>query len=231
MNYLVAAVKPWNIACYHAIISRYPGQWRLVSSPEELTPQLVRDFAPRYVFFPHWSRKVDSEILQLVECVCFHETDVPFGRGGSPIQNLIAAGHTSTVVSALRMTETIDAGPVYMKRPLSLYGLAEEIYLRAASIVAAMILEIISNEPVPAEQEGAPASFRRRKPEQSLLPMYADSLPLVFDHIRMLDAQTYPLAYVDYGNLHIAFSRPALKVQGILCDALLTMRGSDVDKP
>ncbi len=23
------------------------------------------------------------------ECVCFHMTDVPYGRGGSPLQNLI----------------------------------------------------------------------------------------------------------------------------------------------
>ena len=230
MNYIVATLKPWNIACYYSIISKYPGKWQIVTSPEELTPHLVRSLAPRYIFFPHWSHKVDSEILQLAECVCFHETDVPFGRGGSPMQNLIATGHTSTVISALRMTEALDAGPVYMKRPLSLYGLAEEVYLRAASIVAAMILEIISNAPVPTEQEGSPTIFKRRKPEQSLLPAQAGSLSLIFDHIRMLDAETYPEAFIPYGNLNITFSRPALKVQGILCDARITMGDSYAEK-
>ena len=46
-------------------------------------------FYPKYIFFPHWSKKVDTKIVNNYECVCFHETDLPYGRGGSPIQNLI----------------------------------------------------------------------------------------------------------------------------------------------
>ena len=50
------------------------------------------------------------------------------------------------------MTEDIDEGPVYLKRPLSLEGTAEEIYLRLAGVVADMIEIIVESEPVPRPQ-------------------------------------------------------------------------------
>ena len=62
-----------------------------------------------------------KEIIKRFECVCFHMADVPYGRGGSPLQNLIARGHRETKLTALRMVEDFDAGPVYSKMPLCLY--------------------------------------------------------------------------------------------------------------
>ncbi len=86
------------------------------------------------------------EILKEIECVCFHMTDVPYGRGGSPLQNLIVRGHRETRLTALRMTSELDAGPVYLKRNLSLEGGAEEIYLRASALSAEMIQQIVRDE-------------------------------------------------------------------------------------
>lgn len=61
-------------------------------------------------------------------------TDVPYGRGGSPLQNLILAGHADTQLTALKMVEEMDAGPVYAKRPLSLEGKAQDIYEKAGEL-------------------------------------------------------------------------------------------------
>jgi methionyl-tRNA formyltransferase len=69
--------------------------------------------APRYVFFAHWSWKIPRAVYEAHECVIFHMTDVPFGRGGSPLQNLISRGIYETKLSALRCVEEMDAGPVY----------------------------------------------------------------------------------------------------------------------
>ena len=55
-------------------------------------------------------------------------TDLPYGRGGSPLQNLIIRGHKKTKISALRMVNELDAGPIYFKRSLSLNGNAQKIY-------------------------------------------------------------------------------------------------------
>ena len=56
-------------------------------------------------------------------------------------------------------------------------------------------------------QEGEPIVFRRRKPKQSILPTNG-SLRHLFDHIRMLDADGYPPAYLDYGTFKMTFSSP-----------------------
>ena len=143
------------------------------------------------------------------ECVCFHMTDLPYGRGGSPLQNLILEEKKHTQVTALRMIEEMDAGPIYAKRPMSLEGRAEEIYLRAGNLCWEMIQWIINNDPVPEPQHGQPTRFPRRKPEQSELPLQV-SLSQLYDFIRMLDAPTYPLAFIDYGDFRLEFSNPQL---------------------
>ena len=134
--YLVAGSRPWSRKVFDQSISKYPGSWHFVSRPEELTVDLVVRLVPRYVFFLHWSWRVPAEIVDGYECVCFHMTDVPFGRGGSPLQNLIVRGYRRTKLTALRMVEAFDAGPVYLKADLSLAGSAEEIYLRASHLSA-----------------------------------------------------------------------------------------------
>jgi methionyl-tRNA formyltransferase len=181
----------------------FPGRWILVTTPDDLAAALERT-EPRYIFLPHWSHLVASEIVNRFECVCFHMTDLPYGRGGSPLQNLISRGHTETMLTALRMTEDIDAGPVYAKRPLSLEGSAAEIFDRAGDIVCELTGWIANNEPVPAPQTGEPMHFRRRKPAESLLPA-TDEPAQIYDHIRMLDAPGYPKAYLEHGQWRLVF--------------------------
>lgn len=125
------------------------------------------------------------------------------------MQNLIVAGYESTKLTALRMVEELDSGPVYAKRELSLDGRAEEIYIRAGELSFEIIKWMIRNEPSPEPQQGDVVSFKRRKPGQSALPA-AGALRLVYDHIRMLDAPTYPLAFVEHGNFRLEFSNAEL---------------------
>lgn len=228
-HYVVATIRPWNLELFHRATPRLPGHWHLISSPEELTPERLASINPRYTFFPHWSHKVPPEIFERHECVCFHETNVPYGRGGSPLQNLIARGHTETVVSALRMVAEMDAGPVYLKRPVSLHGLAEEIYIRVATIVYDMIAEIVATEPTPAPQRGEAIIFTRRKPEQSAITDQIPDLATLFDHIRMLDAREYPHAFVEAGGFRFEFSRPALRADGIEADVRITRKTDGKD--
>lgn len=193
-----------------------------ISHPESLTAD--RLIGSRYVFFPFWSHKVPKEITDKYECVCFHMTDVPYGRGGSPLQNLILRGHTETVISALRMTDEMDAGPVYMKRPLSLEGSAQEIYERAAGIIAGMMREIAETEPAPVPQDGEVVEFKRRTPEDSELNDTFDHTPGEFyDFIRMLDAEGYPKAFLrtDSG-LRIEFSDARMEDGKVIAKAVIT---------
>lgn len=195
-TYIVAGSKPWNRRVFYEIISSYSGKWIFFNKKEQVTVDSLTFLKPRYIFFVHWSWIVPEEIIRKYECVCFHMTDVPYGRGGSPLQNLIRRGHKQTKLTALRMESDLDAGPVYMKRNLSLEGNAEEIYVRAAYLSAEMIKDIVRNQPTPTPQSGEVVTFKRRTPDQSLIPKL-NSLVDLYDFIRMLDAEGYPKAFIE----------------------------------
>jgi methionyl-tRNA formyltransferase len=169
-TYVVAGVHPWNRAAFDAATPDLPGRWVYLGAREELTVEALEALDPRYVFFLHWSWLVPEEIFDRWECVCFHMADVPYGRGGSPLQNLVLRGHEDTKLTALRMTGELDAGPVYAKLPLSLDGTAESILTRASELSFAMAAELVADEPTPVPQEGEVVAFERRTPSQSVLP-------------------------------------------------------------
>jgi methionyl-tRNA formyltransferase len=220
-SYLVVGCKPWNYSSYTERLVSLPGHWHYIGSQEELTAELVRELSPRYIFFLHWSWKVPPQIVGSYECVCFHMTDVPYGRGGGPLQNLIQRGHKSTKLTALRMTDELDAGPVYLKEPLSLEGSAEDIYQRASRISAAMVERIVRERPNPTSQQGEVVTFTRRKPWQSRIDALR-SLEEMHDFIRMLDADGYPPAFLEYAGFRFEFSRSALCQDHVAADVKIT---------
>lgn len=209
INYVVATIKKWNIQAFHQHTQDIPGKWHLITDPRALTIERLEHINPRYIFFPHWSWIVPKDILQVFECVCFHMTDVPYGRGGSPLQNLIIRGHTQTKLTALRMVEDLDAGPVYGKLPLCLEGRADDIYYRVSDLCYELVRSIVHQRSTPEPQIGEVVCFPRRKPEQSELPKEGE-LDKLYDHIRMLDAESYPKAFIEYGNHFLEFSHAEL---------------------
>jgi len=180
-----------------------------IRSRSELTLNLLEIKKPKYIFFPHWSWKINEEIYKQYECIIFHMTDLPYGRGGSPLQNLIVRGHQDTQISALRCEEGVDAGPVYLKHPLSLEGTAEDIFQRASVVVGKMILEIITSRLNPIAQEGDVVEFKRRTLADSNLNEVS-TVEQAYDYIRMLDADGYPPAFLETEGLYLEFSQAQL---------------------
>ncbi|RZJ01613.1 MAG: methionyl-tRNA formyltransferase [Brevundimonas sp.] len=204
-TYVLACRTPWALAAFANRRERLPGRWHILTAKADLSRESLAALRPRYVFFPHWSWIVPAPVIEEYECVCFHMTDVPYGRGGSPLQNLIARGRRDTVLTALRMDESTDTGPVYFKVPLSLEGDAEAIYRRAAELSLDLMERIIAEEPEPTPQVGDPVLFTRRRPEESRLPTDGDAERL-YDHIRMLDAAGYPHAFTDLDDWRLTFT-------------------------
>jgi len=221
-RYIIATVKSWNIRLFEQQITKSPGTWKLISEPTRLHFETLNEFNPRYIFFIHWSNRVPKKIVDNFECICFHMTNLPYGRGGSPLQNLIIRGYKDTMISAIRMVEKIDAGPIYCQRPLSLLGNAEEIFIRAGKIIAEMIYELIEREQQPIPQYGKIVKFKRRSSSESHIPIDTD-LQKVFDWIRMLDAEGYPPAFIKVGNLKVEFKRAALRYNRIEANTRITL--------
>lgn len=196
----------------------------LISQKEDFTVERIGSISPVKIFIPHWSYIIPSAIFERYECIVFHMTDLPYGRGGSPLQNLIVRGLTATKLSALRVEVGLDTGPVYLKMDLSLSGTAEEIFVRVNKLVGKMIVEIIQNNLQPVPQEGDPVVFKRRKPEQSDMSGL-EKLEEIFDYIRMLDADGYPHAYIEKGEFRYEFTRASIKADGsIVADVKITKK-------
>lgn len=224
-NYLIVTIKSWNIERAHQFAKANPElKVKLVTEKDKLTYEVVRKFNPRYIFFPHWSWIIPRDIYENFEAVVFHMTDLPFGRGGSPLQNLITRGITQTRISALRVVRYLDAGPIYLKRDLSLEGSAKEIFEQVSDIIFdEMIPYIIRNEPVPAPQKGRVVVFKRRTAKHGNIANLP-TLSKVYDYIRMLDAEGYPPAFVETSGLKMEFSDAKLKKDFILATVKIRMK-------
>lgn len=224
-NILIVSEKSWNKELVSYLQSTMPQYaFYLISQKEDFTVERIGSISPVKIFIPHWSYIIPFAIFERYECIVFHMTDLPYGRGGSPLQNLIVRGLTATKLSALRVEVGLDTGPVYLKMDLSLSGTAEEIFVRVNKLVGKMIVEIIQNNLQPVPQEGDPVVFKRRKPEQSDMSGL-EKLEEIFDYIRMLDADGYPHAYIEKGEFRYEFTRASIKADGsIVADVKITKK-------
>jgi len=209
-TYILVTEKPWHDQLF-AQLGQMPGaQWHRISSKEDFTAEKLQVLQPEKIFIPHWSYIIPAAIYDAFECIVFHMTDLPFGRGGSPLQNLIVRGLKETKISAIRVTKGIDTGDVYLKKPLDLSGTATDIFTRSASVIETMIDEIIAQQLQPVPQTGEVTEFKRRTPEQSNI-VTLTSLEEVYDYIRMLDCEGYPKAYIDIPAFRLEFTEATLE--------------------
>lgn len=205
-NYILLTSKSWHDNLFNSLIEFNIGNWTRISKKSDFTLNNIESINPSYIFIPHWSYIIPKEIFSKYKCIVFHMTDLPFGRGGSPLQNLIIRGHKFTKISAINVVEEIDAGDIYMKKKLSLEGSAIEIFENASNIIKDMILELIQSHHTPQKQTGEIVYFKRRKSEDSNLEKL-DNLELIFDYIRMLDCEGYPQAYIENDFFKFEFSK------------------------
>jgi methionyl-tRNA formyltransferase len=210
MRYVLLTSKSWHNKLFRELRDSMPGEWVHISQKDDFTFEKLQPINPDYIFIPHWSHIIPDKIVETYRCVVFHMTDLPFGRGGSPLQNLIVRGFTETKISAIRAGKGIDTGDIYLKESLCLHGSAEEIFIRASGIIGPMIRRIINEDLQPYPQEGPVTIFKRRKPEDSDIgPL--ETIEQLYDYIRMLDCEGYPHAYAEIGNFRIEFSKAVVK--------------------
>lgn len=204
-NIILLSSRVWNKKIYFNLQEKFREfNWIWIDEKSELTIEKLLKIDPKYIFIPHWSYIIPEKIHSIFQCILFHMTDLPYGRGGSPLQNLILNKKSETVISAIEVIKELDAGPIYLKRPLNLNGSAHEIFLRARGVIQKMIEEIIINAPDSIKQTGSPTLFKRRKPNQSNLKD-AGTVKECYDFIRMLDCEGYPKAFLNTEKLKFEF--------------------------
>ena len=215
-NIVIATIKEWNINNYFELKKELENEYSfyLISNKDELSLEKIEKINPKYIFFPHWSWIIPENIYKNHECILFHMTDLPYGRGGSPLQNLIINKVYNTKISAIKVSKELDEGDVYLKEDFDISkGSANEIYKNASKLIfKKLIPNILRQNPTPVRQEGDVVNFKRRTPEQSNIKMLNDvSIANLYDFIRMLDAPSYPKAYLELDNLKIELSEVIIK--------------------
>jgi methionyl-tRNA formyltransferase len=223
MSYLFLSEKKWHDDLFTKLKKETYGVWHRIQSNQEFTKEGLKRYKVDKIFIPHWSHIIPAEIYEKYECIVFHMTDLPFGRGGSPLQNLIIRGFKESKISALKVEKGIDTGPIYLKRPIILSGTAEEIFLRANPIILEMIKEILRNKICPTPQVGRPFVFKRRKPNEGNLAQ-SYTLKSVYDMIRMLDCVDYPNAFIETDKFKFEFEKAKFQKDNILANVRITKK-------
>ena len=190
----------------------------LITKKKKLNYRFLKKINPRKVFFPHWSYKVNDNILSSFDCICFHTAPLPFGRGGSPIQNLIIRSFKKTPVCAIKMTNDLDGGPIYLKRNISLSGNLDEIFGRISIKIIEMITLLISKNIKPKKQTGKVFIFKRIEEKKSEIKN-EKNINQIYDKIRMLDANNYPKAFVKINKFKFFLTNATIKNNSIICNA------------
>ena len=120
-NYLICCSKKWfsKDFPYKKIKN---SSFYYISKKEDLNMAYLKKIKPLLIFFTHWHWLVPPNIVNNYKCILFHPSPLPYGRGGSPIQNMIFRGFKSTQLCAIKMSSELDAGPIYKTLDISLEG-------------------------------------------------------------------------------------------------------------
>ena len=178
---------------------------------------------PTKIFFFHWSYIVPKNIYNKYECINIHTSNLPNGRGGSPLQNQIIDNIITTRVNSLKMTDKgIDAGPIYCYKEISLQGSIFDIWLTLGNVSYDLICKIIDENLIPIEQENnCLKKYNRRK--NNIIPFdKQDDLLKIYDFIRMLDFEDYPSPYIKMGIYKLEFNRANFNGEEIIADVKIT---------
>lgn len=160
------------------------------------------------VFWYSWSWIVRKPLLDDFISLCLHPSLLPKYRGGTPIQHQIINGEKTSGVTIFRMTDRIDAGPIYKQEPMSIAGTVNDIILRMTDIGTVMTKNIIqdaaNNELVfiPQNKLKKHLPNKRRTPSQSeikLEELNKITYKQLYNLVRGL-LDPYPNAYITINN-------------------------------
>jgi UDP-2,4-diacetamido-2,4,6-trideoxy-beta-L-altropyranose hydrolase len=136
-----------------------------------------------------------------------HESDLPYGRGWSPLTWQVLQGAYKIVVTLFEAVDALDAGVIYSQTVINLRGdeLVGDLRLQQARATFLLCTEFIAGYPgilnLARQQKGTPSYFPRRKPADSRIDL---DLPLrdQFNLLRVCDNIRYPAWFEHAGTCY-----------------------------
>lgn len=138
--------------------------------------------------------------------VVIHESDLPKGRGFSPVAWQVLEGMNRIPIVAFEAQEQMDSGMIYLKDCIELDGteLLPEIRRKQAGKTRELVYEIIRQLPdlTGHRQVGEPTYYSRRTRRHDELNA-EKTLNENFNHLRVLDNDRYPAWFWHKGEKYI----------------------------
>ena len=196
--------RPWAIDIFNSLkTNNRISIYSIISSQDEYIKN--KDFFPNdtdIILFAGWSWLISDCITNKYLCLGIHPSNLPFYRGGSPLQNQIINGIKKTKVSLFELKSKLDAGHVWAKNDLCLEGDNMDVIFKNLSDSSIEMLNTFFDkfpDIKPEKQDLSKGSyFKRRKPQDSELSyekIKNMSLEQFYNFIRCL-TKPYPNAYL-----------------------------------
>lgn len=199
MRIACVGYRDWALNIYDRLASSTDHIFLIFRSKAQFNVDVLDDFKPDIVLFYGWSWIIPVDLLERHICLMLHPAPLPRYRGGSPIQNQIIAGETSSKVTLFVMTAELDAGDIVGQQDLSLAGTLDDIFTRMEESGVELTLNLLEHGLVRVPQDHVNATFcKRRTPcDSQITPeeLATKSAEYLNNKIRML-TDPYPNAYI-----------------------------------
>ena len=148
-----------------------------------------------------------------------HESDLPKGRGFSPMTWQILQGARSIPVCLFEAGDHVDAGPVIYRDTINLDG--NETYAEWRHLQGEKTFELCrrfldeASPPRGTEQRGEPTAYPRRRPCDSRLDPDR-TIAEQFDLLRVADPDAYPAYFYYQGRRFTLLMQPDERADSFL---------------
>lgn len=157
-------------------------------------------------FYLSYEHIVDQETLSRYKNnLVVHESDLPKGKGWSPLTWQIIEGKNSIPVTLFEAVNQVDSGFIYAKEWLEFNGteLIDELRSEQAKITQKLCKDFVKKYPKSLDkakqQEGLSTFYRKRTPKDSKLHV-EKSIADQFNLLRVVDNYKYPAWFEYLGN-------------------------------
>ena len=206
---------------FKSLSDRPNEEWLFVTEKDFFKNLITKDITK--IFFYHWNHMVPQSVYRKYECINLHTSNLPDGKGGSPIQNQIMDDVIVTKVNALQISDDgLDAGPTYCAQEVTLQGSLSDIWQMISRISYKLISRIIEEDLSSCPQPSGDYVVYKRRKDNAIPFGETDSLKHVYDFIRMLDDETYPSPYLNVGGFKLEFNRSHFNGEKIHADVIIT---------
>ena len=146
---------------------------------------------------------ISQEVLQRNKHnLVVHESDLPKGRGWSPLSWQVLDGKNRIPIVLFEAAEELDAGTIYLRGSIELNGteLLPAIKQKQGEKTIDLVIQFMNQWPnVKGEsQVGTPSYYPKRTEKDDALDAEKTIIEN-FDHLRIVDNEKYP-AWFEYRN-------------------------------